>query len=316
VVIDAGGIAQNLASPLDAPEPLTYLLKRWIVRHDGRGGDDVRRMLMSGLLRRAVLVASALVVCTGGVVLGTTLGSNAGVAQAKPPPVGHFLCYTATAKGFQPPAVELINQFAPNGFTAAVGAARLHCNPAKKIVGTAKYPVINANAHLLCFAITAPTQPTFTVAVTNQFGTAELTTGQPGNLCLPSWKSLTGPPNKTPNQPPGLSHFTCYPVAYVPGTPPFKVPPVVQVKDQFAKYPVKVKVGAPQSLCVPTEKMLPTGATYPILNSTTHLLCFAVSATPRKSPVFDENQFGTGAVTIVATKTLCLPSTKKIIPTG
>jgi hypothetical protein len=273
---------------------------------------------MSHIVRRAVLAASALVLCTGGVVLGTTLASNAGVSQAKPPPVGHFLCYTATAKGFQPPSsVTLFNQFNNNGFQVIVGPARLHCNPAEKIVGKTTYPIVNPNAHLLCFAIKATsTQPTYTVAVTNQFGTAQLTTGQPGNLCLPTWKSLTGPPNKKPNQPPNLSHFTCYPVAYVPGTPPFKVPSVVKVKDEFAKAPVTVKVGAPQSLCVPTEKVLPTGASYPILNTTMHLLCFAVSSPPKKSPVFDENQFGTGPVTIVATKKLCLPSTKTIIPPG
>jgi hypothetical protein len=34
-----------------------------------------------------------------------------------------------------------------------------------------------------------------------------------------------------------------------------------------------------------------------------------VSKTPKISPVYDENQFGTGTVTIEKTKTLCLPST-------
>ena len=48
--------------------------------------------------------------------------------------------------------------------------------------------------------------------VTNQFGADGLITGQPNLLCLPSWKSLKGPPNQKKPQPPGLSHFTCYPV--------------------------------------------------------------------------------------------------------
>ena len=35
------------------------------------------------------------------------------------------------------------------------------------------------------------------VSVTNQFGTADLQPAQPNRLCLPSWKSLTAPPDKT-----------------------------------------------------------------------------------------------------------------------
>ena len=43
-----------------------------------------------------------------------------------------------------------------------------------------------------------------------------LETGQPSDLYLPTWKSLTGPPDETPNQPPALQHFTCYPVTFAP----------------------------------------------------------------------------------------------------
>lgn len=113
-------------------------------------------------------------------------------------------------------------------------------------------------------------------------------------LCLPTWKSLTGPPHKTPNQPPGLSHFTCYVVTST--NPPYNPPPLL-LQDQFAPRPVQAQVSNTASwLCLPSQK---TGGThvYKIVNATTHLLCFQVSPTPTKSPVYDQNQFGTGKVT-------------------
>jgi hypothetical protein len=64
-------------------------------------------------------------------------------------------------------------------------------------------PITNPDAHLLCWSILVSQQPSSTVTVTNQFGSGELTTGQPKVLCLPSWKNLTGPPNQPVNQPPG-----------------------------------------------------------------------------------------------------------------
>ena len=68
-------------------------------------------------------------------------------------------------------------------------------------------------------------------------------------------------------------------------------------------------MGAPTVLCVPTEKILPTGKVYPINNPSLNYVCFKVSKTPIITPVYDENQFGQGPVTIKATRTLCLPTT-------
>ena len=211
----------------------------------------------------------------------------------------------------------LQNQFNTNGFSPTIGQDPLiHCNPVKKTVISATgvkkvYKIINPDAHLLCYPITAPTQTTYIVKVENQFGTANLQTGQPNELCLPTWKSLTGPPNMSAPQPPGLSHFTCYPVTYS-GTEQFKPPPTVKLKDEFATKNVKVTVGTPQELCVPTTKIV-NGTTYPALNTTAHLLCFNVSQTPIINPVFDQNQFGTDQVNIGPTNYLCLPSFKTII---
>jgi len=172
------------------------------------------------------------------------------------------------------------------------------------------FPITNPDAHLACFTITAPAQPTPTVIVTNQFGSATLIPGQPDLLCLPSWKSLTGPPGKTPSQPPGLNHFTCYPVTLASGS---YNPPPVGLQDEFAPSPVSAQVNrVPTELCLPTEKIV-GGVDYPIINPTTHLLCFPVSQTPIRPQVWDQNQFGTAVVAIRATNSLCLPSTKQIV---
>src|SRR5271165_4974094 len=194
---------------------------------------------MSRLLRfharRFALVSAVLVLGCAGLLV--SLGGSAVAAPQAATPraatpqttgpnnLSHFLCYVATPTlGFQIPGnVLLQNQFNTTGFSPTISQSSLfHCNPVKKTVISATgittvFPIINPDAHLLCYPITAPTQPTFTVQVKNQFGKAKLQTGQPLALCLPTWKSLTGPPNMSPDQPPGLSHFTCYPVTYAPG---------------------------------------------------------------------------------------------------
>jgi hypothetical protein len=262
-------------------------------------------------LGKLVLGLMVVGVAAGGAIAATSL-----TAGASPPPVDHFLCYLSTSTatpvlGFKPVPVRLVNQFAPNGFVPRVDPVDFHCNPAQKIVGTHVTRITNPNAHLLCWHLTV-TQPSRIVRVRNQFGTGVLQTSSPTQLCLPSWKSLTGPPKQPTVAPPGLSHFTCYPVAYVPGTAPFKPPAGVRVRDQFSPAPVTVTVGPPKLLCLPTTKIT-AKATYPMVNSALHLLCFQVSPTPTKNPVYDQNQFGTGKVNIQHTSLLCLPSTKQVL---
>lgn len=241
--------------------------------------------------------------------------------------VDHQLCYTVSAGKFAQPAgskVTLIDQFSPNGFTPILQTAlALHCNPVTKIIqstsGNKVFKPTNPRAHLACLPFTLPQGtkvPTPKVSVHNQFGTATLYLKQPNLLCLPSWKSLNGPPNLKPTTPPGLNHFTCYPVADTNGS--YKIPPAVLLQDEFAGNPVKVSVRAiPAELCLPTKKVITTAAgstSYPMVDPATHLLCFAVTKTPIKPKVWDENQFGTSVVLISATKWLCLPSTKKVVP--
>lgn len=261
--------------------------------------------------RLPVAVAVAVVVPAVLAGAGAASASSPHPAAA-PPPVDHQLCYVASATGFKiPTGVVLRNQFSPNGFVPTIGKVAFHCNPVQKTVPTGQvFPITNPNAHLACFTITEPTQPTPTVKVTNQFGTATLVPGQPNLLCLPSWKSLTGPPGMSLNQPPGLNHFTCYPVRVQSGA---YTPPPVTLQDEFAPTPVSAQVNpVPAELCLPTEKIV-GGVDNPIINAVTHLLCFPVSQTPIINPVWDQNQFGTSVVQISRTTWLCVPSTKQVV---
>lgn len=249
----------------------------------------------------------------GGLAAGVAAASSAGAPTATPPPVDHQLCYSASGAPFNiPTGVRLVNQFSPKGFAPRISSQLVaHCNPVSKTLPDGKvFKITNPAAHLACFPITAPKkQPTPTVVVTNQFGSATLTPGQPNRLCVPSWKSLTGPPQKTPATPPGLSHFTCYPVKVVSGT--YK-PPAVMLQDEFAQKPVSVQVSpVPVQLCLPTKKIVGTHV-FKIINPAEHLLCFPVTSTPVVPTIWDENQFGTSKLSVKATKRLCVPSTKKL----
>jgi len=258
-----------------------------------------------------VLAATAVVTIASGTIAGVAAASPSRPTTT-PPPVDHQLCYTASAASFQiPSGVVLKNQFSPNGFTPTISSLAIHCNPVQKTLPNGQvFPITNPNAHLACYPISASTEPAPTEKVTNQFGSATLTPSQPNLLCLPSWKSLTGPPNMTPNQPPGLNHFTCYPVRVVSGA---YAPPAVKLQDEFASTAVAATVNpVPSELCLPTEKIV-GGTDYPIINAAMHLLCFPVSQTPIRPQVWDENQFGTSAVAIGRTNWLCLPSTKLIV---
>jgi len=274
--------------------------------------------------RSALIFAPAVVllaVSVGGIAAvtataGTTATRHHGAQPAEaPPPVDHQLCYNANGSQFKIPAgVRLINQFSPNGFVPVISSTMtVHCNPVQKTLPSGEvFPITNPNAHLACYPISVTsTQPTPTVVVTNQFGSATLVPSQPNLLCVPSWKSLTGPPGKSPTTPPNLNHFTCYPVKVTSGV--YKPPPVL-LQDEFSSRPVSATVNpVPSELCLPTEKILPTGKVFPIINSTEHLLCFPVSQTPIIPQVWDENQFGTSHVTISSTKWLCPPSTKTVV---
>lgn len=264
-------------------------------------------------LRATAWRVALVVLVGGGLAAGVTMATSAGARVTTPPPVDHQLCYSASGAFKIPSGIRLINQFSPKGFVPKINSkVAWHCNPAEKILPSGKlYPITDPNAHLACFTITPPkAQRNPNVVVINQFGSATLATGQPNLLCVPSWKSLTGPPKKQPTTPPGLNHFTCYSVKVTKGA--YK-PPTVMLKDEFTKKAVSATVSrTPTELCLPTEKIVGK-TTFRIINPTMHLLCFPVTKTPVIPTVWDENQFGTSKLSVRATNALCVPSIKRVI---
>jgi hypothetical protein len=297
------------------------------------------------LFHRGIALAGvALLLTIGGILAGSQLGASAQspVRSARPvhltatTTLDHFACYLATAStnsatgaaSFAPPsAVELLNQFAPQGLWTGIGKVAFHCNPVQKTTDTSPPTVTkitNPNAHLLCFttpqlpAATVITQPTYKVSITNQFGTAIIDTKQPVLLCLPTWKSLTGPPSQTQVQPPGLSHFLCYTASVDPNSPTRFAPPPLTLQDQFMTKPVRAVAVTPNLLCLPTAKELsPLVGAAPVNFNGPHLMCFTLKVGSSPTPnVFDQNQFGSGAVSIKKLTELCVPSTKEVVSPG
>jgi hypothetical protein len=288
------------------------------------------RRLTSPLWRGFFLVA-ALALGLTGLVAGTT--TTASAQSTGPTDIDHFTCYTATnpvgTPTFkEPTAVELRNQFAPQGFIAALGKLVWHCNPVNKFPpGEPETPIVNANTHLVCFKVlptpaTTAAQPSYTVQVTNQFGAGQVITGQPVSLCLPSWKTLTPPnPPATQVQPPGLDHYLCYAVTNGANMP--IPPPNVKLKDQFnTTFRTTVtEFGPANRLCVPTLKSPINSAVGPLpstlFHPEAHLLCYPILAAtnaPAAERVYDQNQFGIGLASVGALNELCVPSFKT--PTG
>ena len=79
--------------------------------------------------------------------------------------------------------------------------AVIHCNPTVKIPPDGQvFPLTNPNAHLACFPISAPTQPTPTVVVTNQFGSATLIPSQPNLLASRRGRASLARPGRPPRR--------------------------------------------------------------------------------------------------------------------
>lgn len=263
---------------------------------------------------------SARAIGLGAASLGLIAGSLAlsQTSSASPrstPTLDHFLCDSATGTGYHvPKGVQLFNQLQPALFTPSIGNVAIHCNPANKSVPAALFPAKNPKAHLLCWAIAYPKFLKTTVTLTNQFGQGAMTANPPTRLCLPTWKSLKAPPKEKTKQPPGLDHFTCYPLSVIPGAYAFRAPGIVKVEDEFS-YPkyVQVKIGVANLLCVPTTKVVAGVAYKPQSAADKSLVCFPEFTTPIKRIVYDLNQFGTGRVfPTERVERLCLPTVVKV----
>jgi hypothetical protein len=226
------------------------------------------------------------------------------LAQA-PPGLDHFTCYKVRQVGRTTNfSVLLADQF--ETATALTVRTLSFCAPTSKNGSQ----VLNPVDHLSCRQIAQPGSfVPRTVLVTNQFGTITLRVFARWSLCAPALKSFTptfpGPPTVR------IDHFKCY-VARLEGL--FRPRPVVTIANQFETAVVNVR--KPVQLCTPVAKTVGT-VTTPITNTTAHLACYELM--PRLAPigpftVFTSTQFGVQQLVVGQRDTLCLPSTKTVVP--
>ena len=123
-----------------------------------------------------------------------------------------YLCYQVTSDQFNPPLVDLTDQFGVHNLVQPLSASSTHawdnqlCNPTTETLGGGfdsgggtVYGVSNSAAHLYCFTDNTGASPMVTVSVQNQFGTGVYRVSHSTRLCLPSWKY---DPNQSPGNPP------------------------------------------------------------------------------------------------------------------
>lgn len=225
-------------------------------------------------------------------------------AQALPT-LDHFTCYKVGQVG---PTTKFTVGLADQFETATALTVRTlsFCAPTSKNGSQ----ILNPIDHLSCRQIAQPgTFAARNVLVTNQFGTITLRVFARWSLCAPALKSFT-PTFPTPPVE-RIDHFKCY-TARLEGL--FRPRPVVTITNQFETASVLVR--KPVQLCTPVAKTVGT-VTTPITNPTEHLVCYELM--PRLAPVgpftaFTSTQFGVQQLVVGRRDTLCLPSTKTLLP--
>jgi len=252
-----------------------------------------------------------------------------GSGGATNPVLDHFECSsasrTATAKVPAPfpatPKNELVNNVvAPHGFRVAIGVLQMQCDPTRQTVVSGGHsvtsPITNAAAHLACWSVNAkPLRLPSSLTVKNQFGTSGLKPIAVRSMCLPSWETSSSAlsfPSKS--APPNLDVFACYAVIHTNGTPSFAPPPSVHLQDKFGS--VTTNMGKPNLLCLPSSTTIGANNTWTrLVNPTQDAACFTIpSATKITTPTFyDENAFGVGAVSLIHSTELCVPSTAVVV---
>ena len=143
------------------------------------------------------------------------------------------------------------------------------------------------------------------VTLKNQFGSGVATPATPATLCAPADKNGGGIINKS-------SHLTCFTLTGVQWPSGFRH---VSISNQFGVGQKMTVTLNPVSLCAPSSKVGVGVAPPPVPTKPDHYLCFPVDAgsfAPRQVSLAD--QFGTSTDTVVAARTLCVPTSKNGSP--
>jgi hypothetical protein len=256
--------------------------------------------------RQSIRLSLVLLAVAGVLVMGAAPGNAAQAARL--PRLSHQLCYTSSANRFKvPKKIELADIFSPKGFIPKVGSAVQNCNPVREIRPSGQaFPVTYPAGHLACFSLSSQRQNNPKITIVNEFGRATLRVGQPKQVCLPTWLSMSGPPKVKTAQPSDLDTFTCYSISGTSGK--FTVPSL-RLRDDFASHPVRATVGAsPVLLCVPSMQIFLHKRPTLIVHPGSFLTCFDASHTPTDHLVWDHNEFGEAVVSPHQTHLLCVPA--------
>jgi hypothetical protein len=232
----------------------------------------------------------------------------------------HYLCYEAISG---PPVdldgVTLTDQFHQEYVT--VGAPKLLCNPADKIVPDDGNPIFDSGNHLACYDITPQLlPPPLEVWANDQFGDSMFMVLENRYLCVPSLKSTpssttttstTTSTTSTTTMLPPLDHYKCYKVKDLKN-PKFEKTkdPGISLNDQFGDES-DIDVIKPFFICNPADK-----DSSGISNEDAHLCCYKIKAQKLASrpQVEIEDQFGTLQLEAIKPQILCQPCSKTVLP--
>jgi len=222
-------------------------------------------------------------------------------------PLGPFTCYQAGAPKGAPKfaaiaGVSLVDQFSPS--TVAVKMPTRLCAPTQK---DSEPPSAAPDEHLKAYPV-KPEEKFVKVldqVVVDQFGTRHYDILKPGELLVPTAKSLVSPPPELAD--PAIDHFQCYKVKDLKLPTKFQ-PVVVTLVDQFQS--LQVKVTKPWRLCAPTST---NGEDPSAPSHANHLMCYRVKdlklpAFARVNSVFVNDQFGPEILDVKKPAELCVPA--------
>jgi hypothetical protein len=239
-------------------------------------------------------------------VLATTGTAGAGTSKVL---VDHFLCYAASSSLRAPSGVRVVDALQRTGYAPQISSTAAHCNPADLHVPHAIDKVHHPDAHQLCWTTVDSFEP-LTISIENQFGTADMTSGSPSLLCLPTWMALSGFPKQKTAEPTGLDNFACYPLTEITGAYDLHLPKLSTLDEFSSPRYVNVTAGTADQLCVPAELVVNGRVEATQGPNDPSLVCFGTTPTTLRKHVDDEDQFGHAVVTLSThAEQLCVPST-------
>ncbi len=224
----------------------------------------------------------------------------------------HFKSYLVTGHLLPAPIdVTLQDQFGT--VQGTVERIVMFSPPVEKMLpGGEVSPIIHPENHLTWYDFVGGTSEQRTLLVTNQFGAdQEWVVKDPKFLLLPAWKLYVNGLPTGLDHPSGLDHYLCYEAI---SGPPIGLDGVT-LTDQF--HQELVAVGDPMLLCNPADKIDPDDG-LPIYDNANHLACYDIfpHLPPLPLDVFANDQFGDSMFMVLENQYLCVPSSKRIKPSG